>query len=410
MKIPYKSLIGLFILATEFVFAQSGTLLIGQTTTIGNVTREYNLFLPSVPQNAPIVFLFHGHSNTSNGLIGLDENGVNDPSSVAPYRPWLDIAEQEDIILVIPDGYNIGDTIKGWNDCRSDGVGNSEQDDVLFVSTLIDDMVSSYQADPNRVYANGTSNGGHFCIRLAEEIPEKIAAFAAVVSSNAANSECVTGNLPVSALFINGTADPLCPYEGGEMPDNRGEVVSTDSTIAYWIQRNEAITTAVITSVPNTFSSDNCTVTKYEYSPGSTPACVTLLKVNNGGHTDPSPTERYAFPAVPIIFGRQNGDIQMAQEAWNFFQNKTNLTVAIQETDKKDPMVIYPNPATDFCTLNRTDWSELNEIELLNAMGRTVRTFDSNSLSFDLRGIASGVYFLKVDKGGTTLIEKVIKK
>ena len=117
MKIPYKSLIGLFILATEFVFAQSGTLLIGQTTTIGNVTREYNLFLPSVPQNAPIVFLFHGHSNTSNGLIGLDENGVNDPSSVAPYRPWLDIAEQEDIILVIPDGYNIGDTIKGWNDC-----------------------------------------------------------------------------------------------------------------------------------------------------------------------------------------------------------------------------------------------------------------------------------------------------
>jgi polyhydroxybutyrate depolymerase len=210
------------LLFCKFTYAQGNTLILNQTISIGNVTREYHLFLPDTTTNAPIVILLHGHSGSHNELLGLNSNGVNDPSIVAPYREWLHLAQLNNVILIVPNGYNIGDTIKGWNDCRADGVGNSEQNDVLFISTLIDNIVNTYQANANRVYANGTSNGGHFCIRLAEEIPEKITAFAAIVSSNAVNSECATGTLPVSAMFMNGTSDPLCPYKGGQMAGNRG--------------------------------------------------------------------------------------------------------------------------------------------------------------------------------------------
>ena len=296
-------------------------LITNQTINVFGVSREYHLFVPDEHIDAPVVFLFHGHNNDYNGLIGLDENGTALPANTFPYRNWLTIAAREQIILAIPNGYDTGE-LKGWNDCRGDAVGNSEADDVLFVETLIDFLSDTYRVDSRRIYATGVSNGGHMSIRLAQELPRKIAAIAAISASNPVNSECVASTEPISALFINGTTDPLLPYEGGQIAEDRGQTFSVENTVDYWVQRNQLDSTPIITSVPDSFPDDNCTVTKYEYNNGTSGAEVILYKVLNGGHASPSIKQRYNYPYVPVVLGNQNGDIEMAAEVWSFFEDK----------------------------------------------------------------------------------------
>lgn len=290
-------------------------LLTNQTIRISNVDRSYHLFVPDTYLNSPIVILFHGHSNDNDVLLGL--GGEN-----APYSQWLNIAKEENIILVIPNGLHISSNEKGWNDCRSDASTNSEADDVLFISTLLDEIIDSYQANPNKVYISGTSNGGHMCIRLVNEIPEKITAFASIVASNAVNSECSNSSIPISALFMNGTFDPFLPYDGGEMASNRGEVFSTENTINYWVNRNGTDTTAEVLNMPNTNLNDDCNVEKHNYTNGDNNTEVVLYKILNGGHTEPSKVERYSN-ILTAILGNQNGDIEMADEIWSFFEGKS---------------------------------------------------------------------------------------
>ena len=286
-----------------------------QSISINSEDREYHLYIPPNATGAPIVFLFHGNKSSNSELIGLT-------NAQAPYSVWLDLAEENDIILAIPNGTTGSTNDRGWNDCRMDAVSNPSSDDVLFVSELIDFLVNTYDADEKRVYALGTSNGGHFSIRLAEEIPEKITAFGAIAASSAKNSVCSNSSTPVSAIFINGTFDPILPYEGGEMPSNRGEVESTDFTIEYWNDRNETDQVPETFSFPDIDTEDDCTAERFLYKNGSNGTEVALYMVKEGGHTEPSIEERYGNLFL-LIVGNQNGDFEMAEEVWSFFETKS---------------------------------------------------------------------------------------
>src|SRR5690606_35918761 len=131
---------------------------------------------------------------------------------------------------------------------------------------LLDFIKAKYKSNDLKVFAVGTSNGGYFVNRLAQEIPDRITAFASIVASNAANSECSDATTKVSALFMNGTDDPIMPYDGGSTEN--GEVVSTENTISYWITRNATDTTPVITNFPDINTNDGSTVTRFLYKNG----------------------------------------------------------------------------------------------------------------------------------------------
>ncbi len=295
-------------------------LLENETILSSGQEREYHLYIPQNTINAPAVFLFHGNKSNYNEIIGIDPSIVN-RSIKAPYKAWLPLAEQEDIILIIPNGTEGASGDNGWNDCRNDATGNPASNDVLFSADLIDFVVAKYQANASKVFAVGTSNGGHMSMRLAQEIPNKITAFAAVVASKPLNSQCVNSSLPISALFMNGTNDPINPFEGGSMAGGRGEVFSTQETINYWINRNQTDTNAIITDFTDIDTSDNCTVKKYVYANGNSNTEVVLYEVDNGGHTEPSIAERYS-DFFKIAVKEQNGDIEMADQIWSFFKNK----------------------------------------------------------------------------------------
>lgn len=289
----------------------SSGLLLNQRIEVQGAGRTYHLYLPVNPASAPIVFLFHGFGDSNDGLLGL--NG-----RASPYEIWLEVARRDNVILVVPNGLNTG-AKRGWNDCRRDAIGNSVQDDVFFIRTLLDSLVASHRADPKRVYATGTSNGGHFSIRLGLELGDRIAAFAAIAAANSAASKCAPSTTPVSALFMNGTADPLLPYGGGQMSGERGLVLSAEETVADWVSRNGTETTAARFAFPDDpRTTDNSSVERLSFRNGRGGSEVVLYRVTGGGHNEPS-----IRIAKQNTAGDQNRDIEMAEEVWQFFRTKS---------------------------------------------------------------------------------------
>lgn len=285
-----------------------------QTIDVSGTSRNYHMYLPENATNAPIVLLLHGNRSDKDELMGFT-------NAKAPYTVWEDIALQADIILLVPNGTNGSSGHRGWNDCRNDASGNPDANDVLFIDNLFDFVITEHHADASKLFAVGTSNGGHMAMRLAQEMPDKLTAFAAIVASNPVNSQCTNSTLPISALFINGTEDPINPYEGGEMSGDRGEVRSAQQTIDYWVNRNQTDTTPTVTDLPDTDTNDNCTVKKQLFANGTNNTEVVFYEIIGGGHTEPSISERYSN-AFKLVVKEQNGDIEMATEVWNFFKGQ----------------------------------------------------------------------------------------
>jgi polyhydroxybutyrate depolymerase len=118
-------------------------------------------------------------------------------------------------------------------------------------------------------------------------------------------------------VVLNGTEDPIVPYEGGEIRlfgRNRGPVLSTDATIGLWRKRNRCRGEGQ--SVKLSDSSDDSTrVAKTEYSDCEGDASVLLYRIEGGGHTWPSGTQYLPRALV----GSVSRDIDAASEIWAFF-------------------------------------------------------------------------------------------
>lgn len=286
---------------------------INQGINVQGQDRNYHLFLPANPASAQIVFLLHGNTGSADQILGL--NGTK-----APFKFWIDIAERENLILVVPDGAVGSEGHQGWNDCRSDAPTNPTTNDVLFLGTLLDTVSAEYTNQGARAFFVGISNGGLMSQRLADEIPDKLQALAVVVASRPLNTQCVDSSVPISILFMNGTDDPILPYEGGHIKPQRGELFSTPDTVAYWVNRNQANTVVGVTGIEDLDSGDNSTIRVFNYLDGIDGTRVRHYEVVGGGHTEPSIGERYGR-LYKLIVGEQNNDIEMAEEIWSFFSS-----------------------------------------------------------------------------------------
>jgi len=308
----------------SIVYAGEKTLGIGglmqhNTMQIDGMERTYDLYIPSDPGTSshPLIFLLHGHGGSVSQLTGQNGNA-------APHRVWLEIAEREKLILVIPSGALSPDGNPGWNDCRADAESNPKTDDVKFIRELIQTVAKSCAIDRSRIFASGMSNGGNMALRLALELSDQIAAVAVVASAMPKVNACGPPAHPVSVLFMNGTADPLLPYEGGEVAKGwgkRGSVISADASVHYWIKHNQTKTEPEAKQFPQRKQGGRSSVTRYRYSGGKEGTEVVLYKIEGGGHTEPSIKELYSGP-FELQVGSQNCDIEMADEVWCFFKDK----------------------------------------------------------------------------------------
>jgi polyhydroxybutyrate depolymerase len=128
---------------------------------------------------------------------------------------WLDKADQEGFIVVMPDGhmnsFNVGPGCgAAFVAAYVDGI-----DDVAFVRRLHQEVTTHLNVDLSRVYATGFSNGAALSWRLACEASDIFAAVAPVAGGICL--EACEPTHPVAMLDIHGTADFISPPANHEM-------------------------------------------------------------------------------------------------------------------------------------------------------------------------------------------------
>ncbi len=253
---------------------------------------------------APLAIVLHGGGGTGEGMVKL--TGFNA------------VADKEGFIVVYPDGID-----RHWNDGR--GVGwyrahTEDIDDVGFISTLIDELSRKLSVDTKRVYATGISNGGMMSYRLGCELSEKITAIAAVTASLAVNKvKEWSPSRPMPVLIIAGTADPLVPWEGGDIRlggRTYGTVVSVPDTVKFWVEKNGCVARPVVRRLPDSEPNDGTSVRRETYSGCRSGAEVVLYAVEGGGHTWPG-----GLQYLPErVIGKTSKEFDASEVIWQFLK------------------------------------------------------------------------------------------
>ena len=284
---------------------------------IGGTTRTYLVRKPtSAPATgAPVIIMLHGHGGTAAKLVGQGAL-----VGAAPYRAWVPIADRERLVLIAPNGAEGFDGEQGWNDCRRDAYTNPRRDDAAFMLAILDAVGATTRIDRRRVFVVGTSNGGHMALRMAIEQPTRVAGVAAVVAAMPADSKCAQPGGSVPVLFMNGSTDPILPWDGGQIAgEGRGTVLTAEQSVNIWrvLAGGGAMLPPHLYDFPDADPEDGTRVERFRYVKTGVPV-VEMDKVHGGGHTEPSLTEHYQ-PFYLGVVGAQNRDIEMAEEVWRFF-------------------------------------------------------------------------------------------
>ena len=192
--------------------------------------RSYLEYVPSAPAPAsgrPLVLVLHGGGGTARGIAR--ETGAG----------FHAFAEATGAVIVYPDAVG-----RMW-DFGEGPVSEAlspRRDDLAYFQSVIARVHRDHGGDGSRVFATGISRGGQASYFLACKLPGRIRAIAPVAMPLPDFLEDDCRKAPgVAIAVINGTADPIVPYDGGPITvrrGTRGEVLSTDATLALFRARN----------------------------------------------------------------------------------------------------------------------------------------------------------------------------
>ncbi len=236
--------------------------------------REYLLYVPKSYDRAkptPLVISLH--------------TSMSWPSSSMAISQWNLVADENGLIVVYPAGTGRGP--KSWEMTGSETP--SRMPDVIFISGLIDKLEESYNIDKTRIYANGMSNGGGMAFVLSCTLSDRIAA--------------------VPVIAFHGTADPVCPYNGGWSKLAGGTFPSVPGFMANWSRRNRCGPNPIESAVA-------ADVTRLQYTDCADDAGVVLYTVKGEGHQWPGGKR----VAAEWMIGRYSHSIDATRQMWAFFR------------------------------------------------------------------------------------------
>ena len=250
-----------------------------QSIVHNGVNREYVLYIPNSydgTSSVPLMLNFHGFGGSA-----------SDYMQEADMRS---LAEADTFILIYPQGSCL-DGLSHWNACPLGGDNKSDADDFGFVEAIINEISSQYNVDMERIYAAGYSNGGMMAYGLANYKSNLVAAVASV---SGVMLEC-TGSTshPMPVVHLHGTSDGVLPYNGSS------DWNSAQSTLDYWINFNNTITTPTV-SIDD---SGGMSIEHYVYDQGDSSVSVEHYKFIGGDH---------------VWFSATYQDQNTSELVWNF--------------------------------------------------------------------------------------------
>jgi polyhydroxybutyrate depolymerase len=272
-------------------FGAHGQLISDSIKVDGNY-RSFHFNPKAIKSDASLVFILHG-------------SGGNGWQMMEGASKLIEKAPAENALLVFPDGYK-----NYWNECRkaASSLANKEDiDENTFFDSMINYFKDKYKINDQHVFAIGTSGGGQMCYKLAMTMPGKFRAVTALIANVPAidNLDCSEAKVAIPIMIVNGTEDPLNPYEGGMMQSGdfiMGNVRSTDKSFQYWATLAGYQGSPLKESVPDNDPTDGKTIERYTYKKKGKPEVV-LLKVVGGKHDYPN-------------------DIDVHVEGWEFFKRQ----------------------------------------------------------------------------------------
>ncbi len=161
-----------------------------------NLRSDYLLYLPEEYATSlkswPLILFLHGAGERGNDLSKVEIHG---PPKLA--------TKEEDVfpfVIVSPQ-------------CSEDEWWSSElQIDTL--NALLDDIVSRYRIDKERIYVTGLSMGGFGTWRLAATYPERFAAIAPICGGGNPEDAATLAHLPI--WVFHGAKDKVVPIKKSE--------------------------------------------------------------------------------------------------------------------------------------------------------------------------------------------------
>ena len=224
------------------------------------INREYVLYIPDSYNGfskVPMLFNFHGFGESASEFMN--------------YADMRSLAELYNFVLVYPQGSCLNGS-SHWNACPTGGDNKSNADDFGFVEAIINEILSQYNVDIERIYSIGYSNGGMMAYGLANYKSDLIAAVASV---SGAMLDCIGTTIhPMPIVHLHGTYDDVIPYNGSN--DWR----SVQSTLYHWVNLNNTKRTPSISSE----NIDGMTIEHYSYEQGDRSVSVDHYKYIGGGH------------------------------------------------------------------------------------------------------------------------------
>ncbi|MBQ0916117.1 PHB depolymerase family esterase [Streptomyces sp. RM99] len=237
-------------------------------------SRTYLLHRPaSADGPRPLVIAFHGRGSHA---AELREQSALEKAAGA-----------RGMLVAYPEGIDAG-----W------GAGTAKTPqrpdpglDVRFTEALVEHLVRTERADPERVYVAGFSNGGSMALRMAAERPGLVAAAASVAGQLPTGAAAVepTGAVPVMVVY--GADDPVRPIGGwpSPPPDPKEPILPSRSAR----ETAQAFAEAGGAGAPVTEKEKGYDRTVWRPRNASGPGAgagagaVQLLVVHGGGHTWP---------------------------------------------------------------------------------------------------------------------------
>ncbi|PZX62924.1 alpha/beta hydrolase family esterase [Hydrotalea sandarakina] len=306
LSITTYRFLGIIVLCLYLKPAVSQT--IRHTIMVDGRERNFLVYIPEQyanAQNLKVIIALHGGGGTAENTEQF-------------YRLNPE-ADRFGYMVVYPNAIN-----KAWN---FPGTASRVKkldttvNDVHFMNALIDTLIARYHINKAHVFFTGMSRGAMFSLYLATALNHKIAAIAAVCGSiSEENATDYHFDRPIPALIINGTADPLVPYNGGYGKWNRNNFsesanfIATPKLIQLLLQQNHCVNESGVTvQIPNKDPLDGCTANETKYKCSSAP--VESITIQNGGHTWPGSSQYLP----KIIVGRVCKDFSAAEKIVLFF-------------------------------------------------------------------------------------------
>lgn len=253
-------------------------------------------------------------------LVALHGGGGR-PETMPALTGLLDLADREGFLVALPAGVD-----GGWNDGRPDSrqpAAGEDVDDVGFIRAVVEDASKRTLVDAGRVFMTGISNGAMMSTRLACEASDVFAGIAPVAGTVAEGFELwCHPTRPVAVIAFLGTADPLIPFEGGEVGSlllnrGRGRVVSASAFEAFWLQHNGCTGPFPREELFDADQGDGSRAAVEGGDGCADGGAVIVYVLDGGGHTWPGGRQYLS----PWLVGHTNRDIVASELMLDFFRD-----------------------------------------------------------------------------------------